>query len=90
MDWIVPLLTALITGTLSLIGVMVTNNASNKKIENQLITSQAVTDTKIENLTQEVRKHNDFASRIPVMEEQISHLDKRVDQLEAKDSNRAS
>lgn len=90
MDWIVPLLTALITGTLSLIGVMVTNNASNKKIENQLITSQAVTDTKIENLTQEVKKHNDFASRIPVMEEQISHLDKRVDQLEAKDSNRAS
>lgn len=90
MDWIVPLLTALITGTLSLIGVMVTNNASNKKIENQLITSQAVTDTKIENLTQEVRKHNDFASRIPVMQEQISHLDKRVDQLEAKDSNRAS
>ena len=90
MDWIVPLLTALITGTLSLIGVMVTNNASNKKIENQLITSQAVTDTKIENLTQEVRKHNDFASRIPVMEEQISHLDKRVDQLEARDSNRAS
>ena len=89
MEWIIPLLTALITGTLSLIGVMVTNNASNKKIENQLITSQAVTDTKIENLTAEVRKHNDFASRIPVMQEQINNLDKRVDQLELKDSNRA-
>ena len=52
------IITALITGGLSLVGVIITNVTSSKKIEAQLMTAQAVTDTKIETLTEEVRKHN--------------------------------
>ena len=52
------IITALITGGLSLVGVIITNVSSSKKIEAQLMTAQAVTDTKIETLTEEVRKHN--------------------------------
>ncbi len=68
-------------GFLSFIGVVISNNNSNKKIEQQLITSQAVTDTKIENLTLEVQKHNNFASKIPVMETKIDNLKTEVDTL---------
>lgn len=77
MDGIAIILPALITGLLSLIGVIITNSMSNKSIENQLVTSQAVTDTKIENLTAEV-KNNDFASRIPVIENRIENLEREV------------
>ena len=62
---------ALITGGLSVLGVIISNIGSNKKIENALSTSQAVTDCKIEELTREVREHNNFARRMPVVEEQI-------------------
>lgn len=62
---------ALITGGLSLIGVVFTNATSNKKIENQIVTAQAVTDTKIENLTEEVKKHNTFGDRITRLEAKL-------------------
>lgn len=81
MDGIAIILPALITGLLSLIGVIITNSMSNKSIENQLVTSQAVTDTKIENLTAEVKKHNDFASRIPVIENRIENLEREVKEI---------
>ena len=62
---------ALITAGLSLVGVMITNYFNNKslsdKVTHQLEVAQAVTDTKIEELTREVRTHNNFAQRIPVM-----------------------
>lgn len=69
-------ITAVITGGLALLGVIITNISGNKKIENQLITSQAVTDTKIENLTEEVRKHNSFADRITTLEVKVDTLEK--------------
>ncbi len=75
---------ALITGGLSLLGVIITNMMSNKKIEQQLTTNQAVTDTKLENLTREVRLHNNFAQRIPVIEEQIKVANHRIEDLEKK------
>ena len=63
---------ALITAGLSLVGVMVTNYFNNKslsdKVTHQLEVAQAVTDTKIEELTREVRMHNNFAQKIPVLE----------------------
>lgn len=68
--------TAVITGGLALLGVVITNISSNKKIENQLMTAQAVTDTKIENLTNEVRKHNSFADRITKLEVKVESLEK--------------
>lgn len=77
---------ALITGGLSLIGVIVTVRASNRKttdtVTHKLELSQAVTDTKIEELTREVRAHNNFAIRIPVLEEQIKVANHRIQDLE--------
>jgi Zn-dependent M32 family carboxypeptidase len=78
------IIVALITGGLSLIGVIISNAQSNKKIEHQLDKQQAVTDTKIEELTREVREHNNFAQRIPVLEEQIKVANHRIDDLESK------
>lgn len=71
------IITALITGGLSLVGVIITNVTSSKKIEAQLMTAQAVTDTKIETLTEEVRKHNTFADRITALEVKVAALERR-------------
>lgn len=73
-----------ITGGLALVGVIVTNVMSNRKIENKLQTSQAVTDCKITELTREVREHNNFARRVPAMEEKIEGIVHRVEVLERK------
>ena len=73
---------AVVVGILSLIGVMITNNRSNNKMQQEMKTSQAVTDEKINELTREVRKHNDFAERIPVLEEKIKVTNHRLSDLE--------
>ena len=76
------ILASLITGVLSLIGVIVTGVATARKNENAVRISQAVTDTKIEELTREVREHNGFARRMPVVEEQIKVINHRLNDLE--------
>ena len=76
------ILVALITGGLSLVGVVATCIATAKKNENALRISQAVTDTKIDELTREVREHNGFARRMPVVEEQIKVINHRLTDLE--------
>ena len=73
---------ALITGGLSLAGVVVTCLATAKKTEKVAAVAQAVTDTKIEELTREVRAHNNFARRMPVVEEQIKVINHRINDLE--------
>ena len=78
------IIVAIITGGMALIGVVITSINGNKKMENQLRIAQAVTDTKIEELTREVRKHNNFAEKIPVIEEQIKVANHRIDDLEKK------
>lgn len=78
------IIVALITGGLSLVGVIMSNMSSNKKIENQLNVQQAVTDTKIEELTREVRAHNNFAQRVPVLEEKMKVVNHRIDDLEKR------
>ena len=70
------IIVALITGGMALVGVVITNISSNRKIEQQLVTAQAVTDAKIENLTDEVRKHNSFADRITTVEVKVANLEK--------------
>ncbi len=62
--------------------MIITNISSNKKIETTLRIQQAVTDTKIDELTREVRLHNNFAQKIPVLEEQIKELKEQVRDLE--------
>ena len=75
---------ALITGGLSLAGVVVTCLATAKKNETAMKISQAVTDTKIDELTREVRLHNGFAEKIPVIQEQIKVINHRIHDLEQK------
>lgn len=75
---------AAITGFLALLGVIVSNIGSNRKIEHSLETSQAVTDYKIDELTREVRAHNNFAQRVPVLEEQIKVINHRIKDLEGE------
>ena len=76
------ILVALITGGLSLAGVVITCMATAKKNETTMRISQAVTDTKIDELTREVRLHNGFAEKIPVIQEQIKVINHRLDDLE--------
>lgn len=73
---------AIITGGLSLAGVVITCLATARKNETTMKVSQAVTDTKIEELTREVRLHNGFAQRMPVVEEQIKVINHRIGDLE--------
>lgn len=65
---------AVITGLFALLGTALTVRAGNQAIMNEMKVHQAVQDEKIENLTNEVRKHNDFAVRVPVLEEKIRQL----------------
>lgn len=94
MDW-VPIIVAVIaalssvgTGILTLVGIIVTSIVSivvtNKKTELELDKKQAITDVKFEELTREVREHNNFAKRMPVVEEQIRVLSDRISAVESK------
>ena len=65
------IIVALITGGVTLVGVLISNQKS-----------QAVTDTKLEELTREVREHNNFARRVPVLEEQMKVANHRIEDLE--------
>ena len=76
-------LVAVISGGLSLMGVVITGWVTARKTETALKVSQAVTDTKIDELTREVRSHNGFAQRLPVVEEQIKVINHRIGDLEA-------
>jgi len=73
---------SVIVGGLALFGVIVTNNKANRDMQHKQDTAQAVTDTKIEELTREVRLHNNFAEKIPVIEEQIRVVNHRLSDLE--------
>lgn len=79
------ILIALITGGLSFLGVIVTNLSSNKKLVNDIkleITAyHSSTDEKIKNLTEEVKKHNNFAQRMPKLEERIESVNDKIDYL---------
>lgn len=76
------ILVALITGGLSLAGVVVTCLVTARKNETNMKIAQAVTDEKITELTREVRSHNNFARRMPVVEEQIKVINHRIEDLE--------
>ena len=73
---------ALITGGMSLLGVVITCLATARKSEKMQAVAQAVTDTKIQELTREVRSHNHFAQRLPVVECQIQSIHHRLEELE--------
>lgn len=76
------IIVALITGGLSLSGVLISNIMAAQNMDAKLDKQQAVTETKLEELTREVRSHNNFAQRIPVLEEQIKVANHRIEDLE--------
>lgn len=76
------IIAALITGGLALVGVIITNNKNQALMDAKLDKRQAVTDTKIEELTREVRAHNNFAQRVPVLEEKMEVANHRIKDLE--------
>lgn len=78
-------LTALITGGLSLAGVVITCATTARRSERNTAVAQAVTDTKLDELTREVRAHNHFAQRMPVVEEKLRTLGHRLEALEQKE-----
>lgn len=86
------IIVALITGGLALIGTVVSVVSSNRKttqaMQATMQTAQKVTDVKIEELTREVRRHNDFAERIPVLEEKIKVANNRISDLEKQEASR--
>jgi TolA-binding protein len=73
---------SVLVGVFSLVGVAITNNKSNNKMQNDMKTAQAVTEERIDELTREVREHNNFAKRMPVVEEQIKVINHRIEDLE--------
>lgn len=80
------IIVALITGGFSFLGMLVTLVVTNKKtkedIKEEFRVAQAVTDTKIEELTREVREHNNFAKRMPVVENEIKHIEDDIHNLQ--------
>ena len=76
------IIVSIVTGVCSIIGVILASAASSSKLQKQLEISQAVMNAKLESLTAEVRAHNEFARRMPVVEEQIKVANHRIDDLE--------
>ena len=74
----ITVLSTIAVALISLIGTVVTTKSGNDKIQHELDKHNAVQDTKLEELTREVRQHNDFATRIPVIEKRVTSLEKEV------------
>lgn len=81
------IIVAVITGILSLAGTVITVLLSSRKTTEEIRVNQAVTDTKIDQLTREVHEHNNFARRMPVVEEQIKVINHRLADLEKEDKS---
>lgn len=81
------IIVALITGGLSLLGVIITSNKTTRDVEVKLDKQQAVTETRLEELTREVREHNNFARRVPVLEEKIKVINHQIADLEHNTNN---
>ncbi len=79
------IIVALITGGLALLGTIITGNRNARELDHKLDKKQAVTDTKLEELTREVREHNNFAKRMPVVEEQIKVVGETLRDIGAGD-----
>ncbi len=78
MSGLITAVASITVSIISLIGVIITTRASTSKIQNELKINNAVQDERIQELTREVRLHNSFAERIPVIEQRITALEKNV------------
>jgi Tfp pilus assembly protein PilN len=78
MDILITVLSTIAVALIGLVGTVLTTKAGNEKIQHELDKHNAVQDTKLEELTREVRQHNDFATRIPVIEQRVTALEKET------------
>lgn len=76
------IIVSIISAAATITGVVISTKASNREIQHKLEVHQAVIDTKIDNLSAGVDKHNYFAERMPVIEEQIKVINHRIEDLE--------
>ncbi len=72
---------SVLVGVLSFVAVLISNKKANDEMQKKIEIAQAVTDTKIEELTREVREHNNFAQRMPVVENEINHFKEDISTL---------
>lgn len=84
------IIVSLITGAVTIATVIINTMASNRELTHKLETQQAVTETKIDSLTSEVREHNNFARRMPVVEKQIKVINHRLEDLERENQRKSS
>lgn len=75
----INIIVSVITGLCTIIATVITVKSGNTKLMQDIKIHSAVQDTKLENLTNEVRKHNNFAERIPKIEQQIEYIEKRLE-----------
>lgn len=78
------IIVGIISAAVTLIGIIATSKSTRDKLSNEIHIKQAITDTKLQNLTDEVKRHNNFAARMPVVEEQIKGINHRLEDLERK------
>ena len=78
MDILITVLSTIAVALIGLVGTIVTTRSGNEKIQHELDKHNAVQDTKLEELTREVRQHNDFAIKIPVIEQRVTALEKET------------
>lgn len=76
------IIVSVITGIVTIVTVVINTKVSNREIQHKLETQQAVFETKLDSLTSEVREHNNFARRMPVVEEQIKDVQRRLEGCE--------
>lgn len=81
-DGVTEIIVAIVTGVATVLAVIFTNSRTSRDMDAKLEKAQAVTETKIDELTREVRIHNGFAQRIPVLEEKMSEANNRIKNLE--------
>ncbi len=84
------IIVSIISGIVTIATVIINTRASNRELTHKLETQQAVTETKIDSLTSEVREHNNFARRMPVVEEQIKVINHRLEDLERENQRKIS
>ena len=78
MDILLTVFSTIAVALIGLVGTVLTTKQGNEKIQHELDKHNAVQDTKLEELTREVRQHNDFATRIPVIEQRVTALEKET------------
>ena len=84
------IIVSIISAAVTIVTVIINTKASNKEIQHKLETQQAVFETKLDSLTSEVREHNNFAKRMPVVEEQIKVINHRLEDLEHENQRKNS